>query len=178
VIYTLFLWIPFVLLFTGLPEAFAVSSNDSQLSALVQQRFASDAKIQGDRILVQAESGHVVLEGMVDTPQMKEAATGAALSVSGVQSIENHLSVRGEIPSDAKLQADVTNTIHTSALTAHSTIVAHVTKGDVTLEGAVPDARAWREATRLAETVPGVRTIRNRLTVTGSPPSLEATVVP
>ena len=58
--------------------------------------------------------------------------------------------------------------IRTSTLTLDRPIVAHATKGEVTLEGSVLTQLAWREATRMAETVLGVTSIRNRLDVVGA----------
>jgi osmotically-inducible protein OsmY len=55
--------------------------------------------------------------------------------------------------------------MHTSPLTAQSSIVVHVNQGEVTLEGTALSPLARREATRLAETVLGVKGIRNRLSV-------------
>jgi osmotically-inducible protein OsmY len=70
-----------------------------------------------------------------------------------------------EIPSDIQLQSAVSQALRTSPLTAHSQIVVHVAQGEVTLEGAAMSALARREATRLAETVLGVRQVHNRLSV-------------
>ena len=55
--------------------------------------------------------------------------------------------------------------MQSSPLTANSQIVVHVTEGEVTLEGTSINQLARREATRLAETVLGVKGIRNRLNV-------------
>jgi hypothetical protein len=68
-------------------------------------------------------------------------------------------------PSDIQLQAAVSQAMQTSPLTAKSHIVVHVAQGEVTLEGAATSALALREATRLAETVLGVRQVHNRLSV-------------
>ena len=70
-----------------------------------------------------------------------------------------------EAPNDVQLQTAVTEAMHTSALTANSLIVVHVNQGEVTLEGAAKSPLARREATRLAETVLGVKSVRNRLSV-------------
>jgi osmotically-inducible protein OsmY len=70
-----------------------------------------------------------------------------------------------EKPSDVQLQTAVTQAMQTSPLTANSLIIVHVNQGQVTLEGAVVSSLARREATRLAETVLGVKEIRNRLSV-------------
>jgi osmotically-inducible protein OsmY len=70
-----------------------------------------------------------------------------------------------EKPSDVQLQTAVTQAMQTSPLTANSLIIVHVNQGEVTLEGAAMSPLARREATRLAETVLGVKEIRNRLSV-------------
>lgn len=68
-------------------------------------------------------------------------------------------------PTDTQIQIAVSQAMQTSALTANSLIIVHVTEGEVTLEGSAISPLAQREATRLAETVIGVREIRNRLSV-------------
>ena len=70
-----------------------------------------------------------------------------------------------QTPTDVQLQQAVTQAMQSSPLTANSQIVVHVTEGEVTLEGTSINQLARREATRLAETVLGVRGIRNRLNV-------------
>jgi osmotically-inducible protein OsmY len=70
-----------------------------------------------------------------------------------------------EKPNDVQLQTAIAEAMHTSPLTANSLIVVHVNQGEVTLEGAATSPLARREATRLAETVLGVKGIRNRLSV-------------
>ena len=70
-----------------------------------------------------------------------------------------------EKPSDIQLQTSISQAMQTSPLTAHSLIVVHVNQGEVTLEGSAMSPLARREATRLAETVVGVKGIRNRLSV-------------
>jgi osmotically-inducible protein OsmY len=146
--------------------ALSAASDDLRLADRVQQRLLSDGHVRTDRILVEATDGHVVLRGAVDSPSMKQAATSAAISVPGVHSIDNALTVAGEAPSDVQLETAVMDVMSRSALTATGTIVAHVTKGEVTLEGVVPSDLAKREASRLAQTVLGVAGIRNRLSVT------------
>ena len=70
-----------------------------------------------------------------------------------------------EKPDDVQLQTAITEALHTSPLTANTLIVVHVNQGEVTLEGAAMSPLVRREATRLAETVLGVKAIRNRLSV-------------
>jgi osmotically-inducible protein OsmY len=79
-----------------------------------------------------------------------------------------------EKPTDVQLQAAIEEAMRTSPLTANSLIVVHVNQGEVTLEGTAMNSLAQREATRLAETVLGVKGIRNRLSVVNT----QAAVVP
>jgi len=87
-------------------------------------------------------------------------ASGEALSGKAV-TVQNAT----EKPSDVQLQTAVAQAMQTSPLTANSLIIVHVNQGEVTLEGAAASPLARREATRLAETVLGVKGIRNRLSV-------------
>ena len=87
-------------------------------------------------------------------------APGAAFSGKALM-VQN----AAEKPSDVQLQTAVAEAMQTSPLTANSLIVVHVNQGEVTLEGAAMSPLARREATRLAETVLGVKEIRNRLSV-------------
>jgi osmotically-inducible protein OsmY len=99
------------------------------------------------------------------------AIVGFVVMCSGGASGEMHsgrpLTVEygAEKPSDVQLQTAVTQAMQTSPLTANSLIIVHVNQGEVTLEGAAVSPLARREATRLAETVLGVKEIRNRLSV-------------
>ena len=70
-----------------------------------------------------------------------------------------------EKSNDVQLQAAIEEATRTGPLTANSLIVVHVNQGEVTLEGTAKHSLAQREATRLAETVLGVKGIRNRLGV-------------
>ena len=92
----------------------------------------------------------------------------AVLSGSAVSAmaVTNELAQSAaEKPDDVQLQTAIAEAMRTSPLTANSLIVVHVNQGEVTLEGAAMSPLARREATRLAETVLGVKTIRNRLSV-------------
>lgn len=89
-------------------------------------------------------------------------AWGTAVAVVPVNGLAQP---SAEKPSDVQLQTAIVRAMQTSPLTAGSLIVVHVNQGEVTLEGAAATPLARREATRLAETVLGVKGIRNRLSV-------------
>lgn len=86
-------------------------------------------------------------------------------SISVGAAMNESAQTAGDMPNDVQLQTAVTEAMHASQLTANSLIVVHVNQGEVTLEGAAKSPLARREATRLAETVLGVKAVRNRLSV-------------
>jgi osmotically-inducible protein OsmY len=86
-------------------------------------------------------------------------------AVSGMAVTNELAQSAAEKPGDVQLQTAIAEAMHTSPLTANSLIVVHVNQGEVTLEGTAMSPLARREATRLAETVLGVKSIRNRLSV-------------
>lgn len=75
-----------------------------------------------------------------------------------------------EKPDDVQLQIAIAEAMRTNPLTANSLIVVHVNQGEVTLEGAAMSPLARGEATPLAGTVLGVKTIRKRLSVVNTQP--------
>ena len=90
---------------------------------------------------------------------------GGALAVPFTPMTSDVPQSAAERPSDGQLQSAILQAIQTSPLTGNSLIVVHVNQGEVTLEGAAMSPLARREATRLAETVLGVTSVRNRLSV-------------
>lgn len=158
---------PSVLAGLALP-AWAGDGNDSILRDAIRQRLALE--VPSDRILVRVDDGNVVLDGVVDDQRAKQAATAAALA-TGVQAIVNNLLVASDPPDDYQLQSAVWDAFRLGRLRPEDaeTIVVHARRGEVTLEGAVSDRQSRQEAARLTETVPGVKSVRNRLTVVGLP---------
>ena len=86
-------------------------------------------------------------------------------AVSAIATTNELAQSAAEKPNDVQLQTAIAEAMHTSPLTANSLIVVHVNQGEVTLEGTAMSPLARREASRLAETVLGVKSIRNRLSV-------------
>jgi osmotically-inducible protein OsmY len=56
----------------------------------------SDTSLDANKIDVENKAGNVALYGSVDTPQQKEKAERIVMSVGGVRSVANNLSVREE----------------------------------------------------------------------------------
>jgi osmotically-inducible protein OsmY len=64
---------------------------DTVLISRVKTALIGSEETDGARIDVDAFRGRVQLEGSVDSPQEREAATRIAAGVEGVEAVDNHL---------------------------------------------------------------------------------------
>jgi len=110
----------------------------------------------------------VTLSGWVDSYTKKWAAEQAAHRVRGVKAVANDIEVR--LPSssertDADIAAAVVRALEWDALLPADTIDVTVTKGFVTLEGAVEWQYQKDEAERVVRRLTGVKGVSNLITV-------------
>jgi hyperosmotically inducible protein len=68
--------------------------DDATITAQVKTKLATDERVKAYQVDVDTHSGVVTLTGTVDTQLARTAATQIAGSVSGVQSVNNLLSVK------------------------------------------------------------------------------------
>ena len=67
---------------------------DASLTSIVKSALVSDTSLDANKIDVENKAGNVALYGSVETPQQKEKAERIVMSVGGVRSVANNLSVR------------------------------------------------------------------------------------
>jgi osmotically-inducible protein OsmY len=67
---------------------------DASLTSIVKAALVSDTSLDANKIDVENKAGNVALYGSVETPQQKEKAERIVMSVGGVRSVANNLSVR------------------------------------------------------------------------------------
>jgi len=151
---------------------------DLQLARLVEQRLTEVDRLDG--LVVSCHEGIVELRGQVGRPELRQRATELALTVSGVQGVSNVLRVPGE-PEPAPPPAS-----EALAVPAEEPPPAHVTEpfgfatrdglagrgvrvqerdGIVRLVGEVNSESARTYAAVAAQSVDGVRAVRNQLVV-------------
>lgn len=85
--------LPFVLLLTLFPAAFAASKpvSDDFLSDTIRSKLAADQVVKGGAIEVEVKDGAVTLKGKVEEQKQKSKAEKIAKKVSGVKSVDNQL---------------------------------------------------------------------------------------
>jgi len=69
---------------------------DASLAAIVKSALVSDTSLDANKIDVENKAGSVSLYGSVDSPQQKERAERIVMSVGGVRSVANNLTVNEE----------------------------------------------------------------------------------
>jgi len=69
---------------------------DASLAAIVKSALVSDTSLDANKIDIENRAGNVALYGSVDSPQQKEKAERIVMSVGGVRSVANNLTVNEE----------------------------------------------------------------------------------
>jgi len=145
--------------------------DDSVLTGKVKTALIADPDTKARQIDVEVFRGIVQLNGFVDSPENKAAATRVASSIRGVKKVDNNLVVQessrsaGEVIDDGVITAKVkTALIEDPMVKAHQVEVS-TREGVVQLSGFVDNADAKRKAAELARNVSGVKDVRNDLTV-------------
>jgi hyperosmotically inducible protein len=67
---------------------------DASLTSIVKSALVSDTSLDANKIDVENKAGNVALYGSVETARQKEKAERIVMSVGGVRSVANNLSVR------------------------------------------------------------------------------------
>jgi osmotically-inducible protein OsmY len=150
------------------------AKTDQEIQRNVLDELKWDARVQPNEIGVAVKDGVVTLTGWVDSYTKKWAAEEAAHRVKGVRAVANDVEVR--IPTmsertDADIALAVTRAIEWDAMVPTEKVKVTVSKGWVTLEGAVEWQFEKEAAERAARRITGVRGVTNLIRVQPSVPS-------
>ena len=69
---------------------------DASLASIVKSALVSDTSLDANKIDIENKAGNVALYGSVESPQQKERAERIVMSVGGVRSVANNLTVNEE----------------------------------------------------------------------------------
>lgn len=151
---------------------------DLQLARLVEQRLTEVDTLDG--LVVACHEGIVELRGQAARPELRQRATELALTVSGVQGVSNALRVAGEpepapppasetlaVPAEEPPPEFVTEPFGFATDDGLAGRAVHVEARDgiVRLVGEVNSDSARTYAAVAAQSVDGVRAVRNQLAV-------------
>jgi hyperosmotically inducible protein len=145
--------------------------NDAYLTAKTKIALFADARVKGSEINVETTQGKVMIRGKVDSSDARRAAEDIAQKLDGVKSVKNELQVvprskrEGIDDKDEAITARVNEQIAKDSQLKKAGIHAQTNAGVVSLTGEVPDLMTSAQASWFAWQVPGVKSVKNDLTV-------------
>jgi hyperosmotically inducible periplasmic protein len=143
--------------------------DDTGMTSRVKAALVQNPATKARDIKVETNRGVVQLAGFVDSEQEKAEAGKVARSIDGVQSVRNDLRVQpanrtaGEVVDDAMITAKVKTALIGDTRTKAHQINVDTKEGIVQLGGFVDSAQAKAAAAEVAESVTGVKSVRNEL---------------
>ena len=140
-----------------------------QIQLDAQEELAYDPAVDSARITVAATpDGVVTLRGVVPTYMQSRAAEKAVQRVRGVSAVANELMVKPyqpEMLDDTAIAAAAATALQHSATVPRGAVKVAVSKGWVTLDGAVPWDYQRRSALRAIRDIAGIRGVVNRVEI-------------
>jgi len=145
--------------------------SDLWITSTAKIKLAADSRTPALDINVDTVDGTVTLFGMVPSKESKSAAQEIVQSVSGVKRVENKLEVvdtgrQDTVQArDEEVQENVKKALKDRGIQENASIGVEVSNGVVRLTGKVPTWERGLSAVYSARSVPGVRSVRNDMTV-------------
>lgn len=145
--------------------------SDSWITAKTKIALFADSRVKGSDINVATTDGAVIIRGKVDTDAAKQAAESIAKGIDGAKTVKNDLQVVAPTKREAVDDKDEAITARVNEQMAKDTqlktagIKAQTNAGVVSLSGEVPDLTTSAQASWSAWQVPGVKSVKNDLTV-------------
>jgi hyperosmotically inducible periplasmic protein len=144
------------------------SETDDRIVSSAKKSYVFKTYLNVDDVKIQSKEGVVALSGTVSEESHKSLARETVLSLHGVKSVDNKLTVKGEVPaehSDARLITKVKSTLlfHRSVSATDTEVLAK--EGTVTLRGKAVNAAQKDLTTEYAKDVEGVKDVKNEMTV-------------
>lgn len=145
--------------------------NDSWLTAKTKIALFADSRVKGSEINVVTTEGAVIIRGKVDSDASKQAAEAIAKGIDGVKTVQNDLQVVAPSKREAIDDKDeaitkrVNEQIAKDPSLTKAGIHTQTNGGVVSLSGEVQDLMSSAQASSIAWQVPGVKSVKNDLTV-------------
>ena len=145
--------------------------SDSWITAKTKIALFADSRVKGSDISVATTDGKVIIRGKADTDAAKQAAEDIAKGVQGTKAVKNDLQVvappkREAIDDkDDSITTRVNEQMSKDPQLKTAGIKAQTNAGVVSLSGEVADLTTSAQASWSAWQVPGVKAVKNDLTV-------------
>jgi len=146
-------------------------ATDSWLTLKTKLALLADERVSSNDVSVKTAKGVITLRGKVDSEAEQQAAGEIARTIEGAQAVSNQLTV---VPAaqrkmvdrqDDQIVKEVKRGIKNDARLKKADIDVRADEGIVTLTGKAPSLETSVRASETARRVPGVRAVRNELTL-------------
>ena len=141
------------------------AGSDTALVRTVEQALRDAEGIEGEAISARIDDGMIALEGQVDNLLAHNRAIRIVASLKGVRAIDDNLAVRRSERPDSEIERDVETALALDPATEEWEIDPLVSDGEVILRGSVESLAEKSLASRVAESVRGVRGVENRIVI-------------
>ena len=144
---------------------------DSWLTLQTKLALLADERVSSADVHVTTHRGVIALRGKVDSESEQQAAGEIAGTIEGAREVSNQLTVVPEPQrkavdrQDHQIVKDVNQEIKNDGRLKHARIHVRSDEGIVTLTGKAPSLETSVRASETARRVPGVRAVRNELTL-------------
>ena len=138
---------------------------DDDITKAVGNALRYDYALPANDFRVVTKGGDVTLSGLVADLLARDRAERVANTVLGVRNVRNEIKVIPVLHSDSQIAADVRSALRIDPALGLQHIGVNVTKGTVLLSGTIASFVEEEAARQLAESVPGVSGVKERLTI-------------
>ena len=144
---------------------------DSWLTLQTKLALLGDERVSSNDVSVKTAKGVITLRGKVDSEAEQQAAGEIARTIEGAREVSNQLTVVPQAErkavdrQDQQIVKDVKRGIKNDARLKKARIHVRADEGIVTLTGKAPSLETSVRASETARRVPGVRAVRNELTL-------------
>ncbi len=156
-------------------DALPIYRRDSELLQAVRDTLAAHPYLTADdrhSLSVEVVDGTAYLSGNVRTPQAEAHVREAASSVLGAAA------VRGDVFNDRQLEIEIGQALNAAGLFRQARVYVRAALGEVTLGGFLTSTAPIPNILKVAEAVPGVRSLNNRMEVVGPSPQSDSAASP
>jgi osmotically-inducible protein OsmY len=139
--------------------------SDTEIAHKVVDALAWDIQVPKDTIKATVTNGWLTLEGEVEWNYQRDAAAGAVRYLPGVRGLTNQISVTPKPVSTFDVSLSIKEALERRADRTAERITIQTSDGVVTLKGSVPSYGDRRAAEGAAWSAPGVKEVRDELSV-------------
>ena len=144
---------------------------DSWLTLQTKLALLADERVSSADVHVTTQEGVIKLRGKVDSEAQQQAAGEIARTIEGAREVNNQLTVvpqpqrKAVDRQDRQIVQDVKQELKSDGRLKRARIHVRSDEGIVTLTGKAPSLETSVRASETARSVPGVRAVRNELTL-------------